>query len=115
MFVDKIQSKLSEYQLTKIAGPLIVSPVKAILSIAQTITGIAIEVIFGVLASVADIFSKELSVFFDDLCHKGVSIRNKGFKNFLSAGYNLITFGTHEYWFEEELGLRYRKVSNLKP
>lgn len=115
-FVDRIQSTLSYHQLTKAAGPLVVSPVKAVVSVAQTVSGVAIEVIFGVLSTIADIFNqKDLSEFLDDICHKGVSIRTKGFKNFLSAGYNMLTFGRDGYWFEEELGLRHRKISRLNP
>lgn len=114
--IDEIQSQLSAKQLDGISGPLIISPVKAIISLVQTIVGIGTEVFFGVMASVTD-FSclKDLSQLCDELSNKGASIRTKGGKNFLSAGYNLVTFGKHGYWLEEALDLRYRKITTLKP
>jgi len=107
--IDQIQKTLSHYQEIMGLGPLIVSPAKALVSAAELVTGIAMEVFFGTLTSVVETFEmNELASCFDDLCHEGVDLRKKGGKNLISALFNIITFGTQGVWMEEQLGLRFK-------
>ena len=109
MSIDSIQRQLSDYQVTQVLGPIFVSPVKFLISTAQAATGIAMEILFGTLASVVESFDcTSLAKKFDDLSYKGVEIRRKGIKNLLSAGFNIFTMAQSGHQFEIYLGLRYR-------
>lgn len=46
---SSIQDWLSKYQTTPLVGPFIGSPIKALLSTAELISGVAFSIIFGTL------------------------------------------------------------------
>lgn len=48
-----VQNALSEAQTNPIGGPFLISPIKAVLSLAELIAGFAIFVLFGTLTIVA--------------------------------------------------------------
>ena len=112
--VDNAQRQLSDYQVTPFVGPLVVSPAKLLLSLAQLVYGAAKEIFFGTLTTVAEICEFDsLAKRCDQLCYEGVKVRRNGFRNFISAGYNIITFGQYGQDFEYTLGLRHRAYTKI--
>jgi len=109
MSIDNIQRQLSDYQVTPVLGPIFVSPIKLLVSTVQVANGMAMEILFGTLATIAESFDcMSAAQDYDDLCYQAVDIRKKGIKHLLSAGYNFFTMAQHGHELEIYLGLRYR-------
>lgn len=112
--VDNIQRQLSDYQVVPIVGPLLVSPAKLLVSLAQFVAGAVKEILFGTLTTVAEIFGFDsLAKRFDQICHDGAKDSCGGIKNFLSAGFNVFTLGVFGQAFENALGLRHRAYTKI--
>jgi len=112
--INKVQYELSNYQLAFIVGPVVVSPIKGMVSIAQAVHGAAGELFFGILSATADLLCMEkLSRDFDVIAHSFARVRCNGTNHLLSAIYNIFTFGVDGHRFEEFLGLRYRRLRVL--
>lgn len=86
-FVYEIQRTLSKAQSTPIVGPLFVSPVKALVGLAQFVTGFALTIINGSLASVFNNRTIDEN-FKSSLMHTGVGLASLGY-----SLVNMITLG----------------------
>lgn len=83
----EFQRTLSAAQATPIVGPLLVSPVKAVVSIAQLIVGTVGSIFFGFLAALT--FNDRLGeLAFKSLCHTGM-----GFLGLLYSASNFLSLG----------------------
>lgn len=89
-----IQRNLSQAQATPIVGPLVVSPVKGVVSLAQIIVGIAGTILFGTLALLSwnDTMFKYAA---KSLGHVGI-----GFTGFVYSISNFISLGLVGYRIE---------------
>jgi len=97
----EVQRQLSKAQAFPVAGPIIASPVKAVISLAEIVGGLASTIIFGVLATLFLMVFAETPCGFcvemacDSLAHLGLGI--------LSFGYsvaNMCTLGLVGYRIE---------------
>lgn len=89
-----VQRSLSKAQATPIVGPLLVSPIKALVSVAELIVGIAGSILFGTLA---------VLTFNDYLGGKAVESLGHAGLGLLSLMYsisNILSLGLVGYRFE---------------
>ena len=96
MIFDPIQSGLSKLQTLPIIGPIVFSPAKIMVSVAQMIAGFATGIIAGVIATTLD----RLGLHNRNLTNESYSIAFNGFKGavfgFVSVFYacgNMATLG----------------------
>ncbi len=100
----EFQRTLSVAQATPIMGPLLVSPVKAVVSIAQLIVGVVGSIFFGFFAALT--FNDRLGeLAFKSLCHAGM-----GFLGLLYSVSNFVSLGIIGYNIEN---MNQRSFSHL--
>ncbi len=82
-----IQRSLSEAQAFPVVGPLVVSPIKAVVSVAHLIVGLAGSILFGTFAILSG--NKTLSkMAFKSFAHTGLGLVGLAYSvgNFLTLG-----------------------------
>ena len=90
----EFQRNLSTAQATPIVGPLLVSPIKAVVSVAQLVVGAVGSIFFGLLAAIS-LNDKLGELAFKSLCHTGM-----GLLGLLYSASNFVSLGLVGYRIE---------------
>ena len=90
-----VQRSLSTGQAIPVVGPLVVSPIKAVFSVAQLIAGIAGSILFGTLAIVSN-FTRPL----DEIAFKSLQHAGLGLIGLMYSVSNMLSLGIVAYRFE---------------
>lgn len=103
----EIQRSLSKLQAIPVIGSTLVSPVKAVVSLAETVAGIAGAIIFGTLAVVTS------SPYCAEKCIKSVAHIGLGLLGFMYSVSNFISLGIVGYTVENLGQPRHLHVSRM--
>lgn len=85
----EVQRQLSEWQATPVVGPLVVSPIKAVVSLAETIVGVVGTIFFGFLSALTGLTSDDLIGYtFKSMGHVGLGLAGLAYSiaNFATLG-----------------------------
>lgn len=93
--IDPIQNKLSHLQAIPVAGPLIFSPVKTLISTAQIVAGLGAGILFGATATTTLLAFGPNKVWkrLFEASFEGFWLSTKGFGSLCYACGNMATLG----------------------